>query len=102
MTGLGRGTRARLPAGAMLELNGGYDESPADDSDGPAAGRQRRAENRAGLCLPVPCEPSGRLSWRSQPVAGWQPISWLSSYMRHLLAFGQDLVETEPGACAVL
>ena len=47
--GFGRGTRTRLPPGAMLELNGGYDESPADDSDGPAAGRRRRAENRAGV-----------------------------------------------------
>ena len=55
--GFGRGTRARLPAGAMLELNGGYDESPAEDSDGPAAGRQRRAENRAGASLPAQCMP---------------------------------------------
>ena len=46
--GLIVGTRKRAPPGTMLELNGGYDESPAEDSDGPAAGRRQRAQNRAG------------------------------------------------------
>ena len=49
--GLVVGTRKRAPPGTMLELNGGYDESPAEDSDGPAAGRRQRAQNRAGACL---------------------------------------------------
>ncbi len=49
------GTRKRAPPGTMLELNGGYDESPAEDSDGPAAGRRQRAQNRAGACLSCLC-----------------------------------------------
>ena len=51
--GLVVGTRKRAPPGTMLELNAGYDESPAEDSDGPAAGRRQRAQSRAGERIPL-------------------------------------------------